>query len=73
MDTNERLQHSYLRQGFTCVRTVVLPTTLRSALPAIGQAGTNALPPYIGHPTSSGHPRALPGLKEDPWASQGKC
>jgi hypothetical protein len=25
--TNERLQHYYLRQGFTYVRTVVLPTT----------------------------------------------
>jgi hypothetical protein len=35
---NERLQH-YLRQGFTYVRTVVLPQPLGSALPATGPNG----------------------------------
>src|SRR5215212_2779166 len=41
--TNERLQHYYLKQGFTYVRTVVLPhKPLGGAVPAASQARPHA-------------------------------
>jgi hypothetical protein len=43
--TNERLQHYYLRQDFTYVRTVVLPhNPSRGAVPAASLARPNAAP-----------------------------
>jgi len=71
--TNERLQHYYLHQGFTYVRTVVLPTTPPGTVPAASTAHPSATSARGREPcrlATSGAPANSVQHDGDPTASK---